>query len=198
MLTISFILTLTIVYSQNRNNVSLNIGEKYLTDWKGRYGIEYGLSYSHLWGRHISSSISVNLFGFHKSELQLPPRGYVDGKEYFEANLGIGYYIVPENSSIEIKTEIGLNYRNRTEVIVVGSGITSGGWAEVIADSYTENDIGVSGSSYINYFISNRISLGFYAQLKFYPKETSFILPEGIPHDSPNTVSYGLSFGFSF
>ena len=192
------LISLTNVHSQNKNNISINVGEKYLSDWIGRYGLEYGITYSHFWRKHISSSISTNLYNYHKADLMLPPQGYIQRKSYFEINLGVGYYIIPENTEFIIHSEIGFNYRARTEEIVVASGFTAGGWAEVIAYAYDEKDLGLSITNCVNYIILKRLTIGLFGQFKFYPTKTYIIYPEGISHESPNTISYGLSFGFHF
>jgi len=195
---ISFILNVSVLNAQNRNNISLNIGEKYLTDWIGRFGVEYGLSYSHIWGKHISSSLLLNNYYYEKSELQLPPQGYIQRKSYLESNLGVGYNFAPHDTKLILQSELGLNYRRRSESIVVGSGTTTGGWAEVLLHTYESNDFGGSITIKASYLIMTKLSFGIYGQFKFYPSETYIIYPEGISHDSPNEVSYGLSCGFNF
>lgn len=92
----------------------------------------------------------------------------------------------------------GISYRRRVESFIVAYGITSDGFPETIINGYTRKEFGGVINADLNYLICKRFSLGIYSQIKLYPKHIETLYPEIITHESPNSVSYGLSCGFNF
>lgn len=92
----------------------------------------------------------------------------------------------------------GISYRKRAESFTIDYGVTSGGWSEIITNGYTRKEFGGVLNADINYLIWKRFNLGIYSQIKLYPKHIETLYPNTITHQSPNSISYGVSCGFNF
>lgn len=188
--------------AQNKNNFSINYGEIYLTDWKARYGAEYGASYSYIWFDHLSSKISFRNYyqdiTSYISSNGIPLDKKLYQKNYVEGNLCFGYFLIPKDSNIMINIGAGLSYRRRVESFIVAYGVTASGFPETITNGYTRKEFGGVINFDLNYLLLKRFSLGVYSQLKLYPNHIETLYPEIITHKTPNSVSYGLACGFNF
>ncbi len=58
----------SVILAQRNNRIALNIGEVAYSDWRARIWVEAGLSYTHIWAKHISTSLNVNYYAWDITE----------------------------------------------------------------------------------------------------------------------------------
>lgn len=114
-LALNFMCTLS--FAQYNNKLSVDLGEKYLTDWRARYSFEYGASYTHVFFKHYY--IKANITDYYANILNYitdvtSPYGFplvrrLYQKKYLEWDISIGYFLYADKLKTKFKFRSRIN-----------------------------------------------------------------------------------------
>ncbi len=183
----------TNIHSIADNRIAVNGGLVAFTDWKFGLWSEGGFSYSHVWYKHLSTSLNISLLDYGINggpDYSIYHTSLPTGKKYFEGNLTAGYSILTKNERFEFDAGGGVSYRRRLEIY-------AGDYLSDVVWNYLAHEVGAVFYIRSDYMITDKVSLGLYAFEKLYPAKSEQVTLSSF-HKSPNTFSYGLSAGFHF